>query len=276
MSFNFSWSWTAFVGPKDISNPKSPYYVPPSSIGSALPPKDPEAVAAAAAAAAAAEEEAARNRKASIATTSSGYSTTPRLTHRRTTPGSKPGSRHGGRRPQAAAGGNVLESSLEGHGRLGPGGVPLVPGGLLDDSEDGWGGVAGLASSAPAYVHAKGLVPWGYAAHLRALYIAHADEYVQAHPRPPPQALPLPSTVKATRVDPQIPKYLRFRSTMDNPVDLPAFLAGVTVTSTMSSTVSGGAGRARGPVGAIMAPRVPKEVGPRCSALDTAPSTRLT
>ena len=65
-----------------------------------------------------------------------GYSSsaTPRLTSatRRATPGSKPGSRHGRR----AAGQNVLESSLEG-------GAPLGRLGLLDDSVDGLGGLAG-------------------------------------------------------------------------------------------------------------------------------------
>jgi hypothetical protein len=236
MSFNFSWTWTAFVGPKDISNPKSPYYVPPSSIGTALPPKDPEVAAAAAAAAAA--EAAAAARKGSVATSASGSRfSTPRTTRLGGTGGLRPRSRGGP--------GNVLTASIEGAGGLGVRG-------LLEDSVDGRGGVAGLASTAPDYVHAKGLVPWGYAAHLKAMYIAQADEYQQAHPAPPPKPLPLPSQVKAVRVDPEIPKYLRFRSTMANPTDMPSFLAGVTASSTASGPGTGAVGKG------VMAPRAPK------------------
>ncbi len=37
-AFAFEWSWTAFVGPKDIDDPNSPYYVPPGARGSSLEP----------------------------------------------------------------------------------------------------------------------------------------------------------------------------------------------------------------------------------------------
>ncbi len=46
-------------------------------------------------------------------------------------------------------------------------------------------------------------------------------------PAPPPEPLPLPSQLRAAQFDPAVPKYLRFRSTLDNPAELPKFLTGV-------------------------------------------------
>ena len=41
----FSWTWTAFVGPKDIDNPDSPYYIPKAVRGAALEKEEAEVAA---------------------------------------------------------------------------------------------------------------------------------------------------------------------------------------------------------------------------------------
>ena len=78
-------------------------------------------------------------------------------------------------------------------------------------------------------------MPWGYAAHLKSIYIANKEQDILANPPPPPESLPLPSRVRADHVDNEIPKYMRFRSTMDNPLDIPKFLEGVDSTGGASS-----------------------------------------
>jgi hypothetical protein len=61
-----------------------------------------------------------------------------------------------------------------------------------------------VADTAAMVAGAQGAVPWGYAAYLKAMHISKREAHLLANPPPPTPSLPLPSAVKAARVDPEV------------------------------------------------------------------------